>query len=363
MKVDERVARLMAGSEPEFGFMPPSIGELAIAYSWYAQNKDKKVADDYLEAYCKKNNINVSSSIIQSQPATLGFTCRMISRGANLTEESKKWMDLKFQGMKDYSYTDPFVSTSVPIQDKPKPTVQDYITEQVRVVLGQLDGMIDDFILSDYKNEQSPDAVLMEHNMKGVHTSRIVDYYKKQRDEIRAALDRTDEQIAEGYASFYRPNLKKLESYLDKIIGSALQLQTKAMSTRAPRKTKPKSPEKLTGKLKYASGISELKITSVPAKKLVDAEALWVFNVKTRKLGVYYAEDRRGLSLKGQTILNYSESRSICKKVRKPDQMLPDFLATRKNGLDKFLDNIIAVESPMSGRINKDTVLLRVIEY
>lgn len=360
-KVSEKVARLMAGSEPEFGFMPIDNEQLAVAYAWYAQNRDRSDADAYLRTYCDKNGIDVSFGQIHHQPTTIGFTARMIMRGINLAPSSREWFENRIKGMQSYVHVD-VMEPVQPVAQKPK-TVQDYISDQVKKVLGELDGLVDTLILSHFKTELSPDSVLMDHNLKSVHSAKIVEYYKKQRDEIRAALDRTDDQLTEAYSSYYRPDLKKLEAYFDKIIGAALQLQVQTTTARKPRTIKPKSPEKLTGKLKYCPGIKELGINSVAPKKMIEAECVWVFNVKTRMLGVYYAEDRRGLSIKGQTVLNYSESRSIAKKVRKPNLTLPEFMQARKNSLDKMLDNIVAVETKMSGRINKDVVILRVSDF
>lgn len=361
-KISEKVAKLMAGSEPEFGFLPIPIEELAVAYSWYAQNKDRNDADSYLKAYCDKLNIKVSFDQIHNQPTTTGFTARMIGRGANLSDTSLSWFYDKIEKMKNFVVPDDILEPITTSAIKPK-TVQDYIAEQVSNVLGELDGLIDQLILSNFKTEITPDAILMERNLKGVHGLRIAEYYTKQRDEIRVALERTDEQVAEAYQAFFRPNLKKLENYLDRMVAAAMRLQATSSETRKPRAKKPKSPEKLTSKLKYGSGIPDLQIVSIQAKKIIDAACLWVYNTKTRKLGVYHAQDQRGLSLKGQTILNYSEERSICKKVRKPNLVIPELMQTRKTGLNKFLDSIYAVASPLSGRLNKDVVLLRVVEY
>jgi hypothetical protein len=87
---------------------------------------------------------------------------------------------------------------------------------------------------------------------------------------------------------------------------------------------------------------------------------LWVYNTKTRKLGVYHAEDAGGLSVKGSSLLNYNESKSIQKKLRKPEEILPEVLKGGKVFLKNVLVDIRAVESPLSGRLNEDTILLRI---
>ena len=99
------------------------------------------------------------------------------------------------------------------------------------------------------------------------------------------------------------------------------------------------------------------------------AEELWVYNVKTRKLGQYKARvlDPRGMNrpgtglmVKGTTIQGFDEETSIQKTLRKPEQQLKEFGKAGKVVLRKFLGNIKATETKMNGRLNEHIVLLKV---
>ena len=57
-----------------------------------------------------------------------------------------------------------------------------------------------------------------------------------------------------------------------------------------------------------------------------------MYNSKTRKLGCYQAQDIGGLSIKGSTVLNYIESKSVQKKLRKPEQIVPEVIGTNFDG-------------------------------
>jgi hypothetical protein len=94
----------------------------------------------------------------------------------------------------------------------------------------------------------------------------------------------------------------------------------------------------------------------------VGCSQLWVFNTKSRKLGVYNADDSGGLSVKGSTIINYKQDTSAQKTVRKPEALLPEVLKAGKISLRKILPGINSVEQELTGRINDDTILLRVIK-
>jgi hypothetical protein len=58
--------------------------------------------------------------------------------------------------------------------------------------------------------------------------------------------------------------------------------------------------------------------------------------------------------------VNFNENLSICKTLRKPEEKLKEFKAAGKVQLRKFLDDINATDTKMNGRINEETILLRV---
>jgi hypothetical protein len=85
-----------------------------------------------------------------------------------------------------------------------------------------------------------------------------------------------------------------------------------------------------------------------------------VYNTKTRKLGKYIAAAYQTLSVKGTTIINFDEQKSTSKTLRKPEEKLKEFAKAGKVQLRKFLDDIRATETLLTGRINVDVVLLRI---
>ena len=72
-----------------------------------------------------------------------------------------------------------------------------------------------------------------------------------------------------------------------------------------------------------------------------------------------HAEDAGGLSVKGTSLDNFNESKSVHKKLRKPEVNLPEVMKAGKVLLRNYMDNIRAVESSLTGRLNADTILLR----
>ena len=139
-----------------------------------------------------------------------------------------------------------------------------------------------------------------------------------------------------------------------------MKVVSEANKTRKPRQRKQKSPEQLVSKLKYLDKHEEL--VSENPKDIIGALQLWVYNTKSRKLGCYNAEDASGLSVKGSSIISFNESKSIQKKLRKPEVTLPEVLKGGKVYLRTTLDDIKAVASTLNGRLNTDTILLRIIK-
>ena len=93
---------------------------------------------------------------------------------------------------------------------------------------------------------------------------------------------------------------------------------------------------------------------------IIGSSELWVYNTKTRKIGKYVAAEFKTLSIKGSSIENYDEVRSVGKTLRKPEEKLKEFAKAGKIQLRKFLTEIKAVETKLNGRINTDILLLKV---
>jgi len=150
--------------------------------------------------------------------------------------------------------------------------------------------------------------------------------------------------------------------FLKKIIDHMTEVDAAGQAIRKPRAKKVKPASVLVSKLQFLPEFKELNITSVDPKGIINATQLWVFNPKTRNLSVYHAVGRSGLSVRGTTITGYDTDASVTKKVRKPEQVIPQVLNAGKVDLRSIMKNLSTTESKANGRINKDTILLRVIK-
>jgi hypothetical protein len=197
---------------------------------------------------------------------------------------------------------------------------------------------------------------------KGAHAKFVIEHFKTRRVEYDNVLTTKDDDVKEAYSNFTKIQLKKLIAYCDQVIVDGMKLAGEVVKTRKPRKRKAKSADQLITKLNYAKDFAELKLVSIDPKTIIGASSLWVYNTKTRKLGVYTALDAAGLSIKGSTIQNFAESKSTQKTLRKPDVTIPEVLKGGKVALRNVLNDIRAAEKVLTGRINADTILLRTIK-
>lgn len=342
-------------AEPKYEILE-SNSELASALNWYSSNKDKKTAMKYLADYAKKNKIkgrlDTSKSFI-----TTGFLCRLVSNGTKLSEAVLS--NLKSDVVKLYSLEE---STDT-VEEKvvQAVSIQDRVAEKVSEIIGELEGSIDDYILSEFKKEPSPYGI-MHDKAKAMHASKIIDWFKKVRLEYDEVLNTDDPLLKEAYSNFSKNELKKLVAYCDSIITDAMKITDESKAGRKPRKKKTKTPEQLVAKLQFLQSSEEFKLESQDPKQIIGATSLWVFNVKNRKLGVYHALDSQGFGVKGTSLTNFSEMKSVQKTLRKPEAVLPEVVKGAKAILRNAMENIKAKDSALNGRLNKDTILIKVIK-
>ena len=88
---------------------------------------------------------------------------------------------------------------------------------------------------------------------------------------------------------------------------------------------------------------------------------LFVFNVKTRTLSEYVSSGPNGLEIKGTTLQNFDEALSRSKKLRKPEEILPITLSKTARQIKNVWEKLTTKDASVNGRLNEDTILLRVL--
>lgn len=187
-------------------------------------------------------------------------------------------------------------------------------------------------------------------------------YIKEDYDELLTPpKEKTDaySQLVEAYNTYTKPQLKNMQLALSEIISACDMLLQQAKVNRKPRAKKAPSKEKLISKLKFKLTDDRYKLVSIKPEECLQALEIWIFNTKTRKLGCYVAGDKAALSIKGTSIINFNENKSLAKNVRKPEELLRDNKSLPKTKMRKLYDSIKSVETKLNGRLNADIILLK----
>jgi len=245
-----------------------------------------------------------------------------------------------------------------------QPTIQERVKESAMRMTEEIEDAIESF-QSDPENFD-PKAFKMLNLLKGkevkaAHARIIKGFYERDLAELEElASGKGDEQLKEGYSHRTKKQVRNLITFYQEIMSACDMLAQEAKVNRKPRKTKVVPKDKIVAKLKFMKSNEPLKLVSINPADIIGASELWIFNTKTRKLGKYVASEFNTLNVKGTTITNFDEFKSVQKTVRKPEEKLKEFKAAGKIALRKFLDDINATDTKLNGRINEETILLKV---
>jgi hypothetical protein len=203
--------------------------------------------------------------------------------------------------------------------------------------------------------------LLKGKDAKAAHARIIRDWYAGNLAELEElAGGQADEQLREAYSHRSKKQIRKLIDFYTEVNSACNMLMQESKINRKPRAKKVVPADKIVAKLKYKKTDEPLKLVSINPADILGAKELWVYNTKSRKLGKYVADSYQELGVKGASITGFSESDSVCKTLRKPVEQLKEFKSAGKVALRKFLEDIKATDTKMNGRINEETILLKV---
>ena len=253
---------------------------------------------------------------------------------------------------------EPVAETVTAEQYAYRPTIQDRLNEKTSELIGELEGMYDDVTLNQAEKFRPYDW-LTANNVVQSQLSKYEAVFAKRKAELEDAQAKKDEQLKEGYSHYKSADFKRIIAWIDDLLSALDQYRGVKKATKKARVKKAPSKEKLVSKLKYCKTDPIHKIVSINPADIIGSAELWIYNIKTRKLGKYVAASYQTLSIKGTSIIGFDTDKSVAKTLRKPDDQLKDFAKAGKIALRTFIKDIKAVETKLNGRINEDIVLLR----
>ena len=348
-----------------------------VAKDFFHFDVDKKEYVPIIRQYVKKfYDKKTATYILKNSDASMAFShiacyCHYMNndKADQIPEDSHNWMSGRFGALaeKGESIVEEVKAVEA---TKPKnvyvPSIQERIKEASGNIIAEIEEVVDDFI--DNPNTfkgLDPVKLFRKLNVNQAHARHIRAFYEGVYAEytmLQQPAREQEEDLREAYAHLDKAAIKRAVTLFGGILGACDLITAESKATRKTRTAKPKSADKLVAKMKYCVTDEKYKVASINPVDIIDASEVWVFNVKTRKIGKYVAEEHATLQVKGTTLQFFDAKQSIAKTLRKPEQQLAEFNKSGKVQLRKFLDDIKGVETKMNGRFNADTVILKAVK-
>ena len=343
------------GDEPVFT-KPLDNLDFAKALNWYNTMADLKECREFLDTHLKNSNRFAEAKRLQSISdawvnTSAAAVARLLTKGYILPESSKSFFEAKLQHMLSHS-TAPVVKK----EDKTNViSIQDRMREKTQDIIGDIEEMIDKgekFSLYDW---------LKGRTIPATYCTSIINYYAPWLDELLEAYEGKDDQLKEAYSHFTKKQLKERIDLINSLIEDAEKYAGVAKKTRAPRKPRAVSKEKILKFLRFQKEDNTYKIASINPEKILGAQELWTFNTKYKIVTVFRAIDRGGLQVKRSSITGFDPKTSFSKSAgRSADKIVQKIQSSGKLVLRKLMDEM-KTDKALQERINENTVIMRVV--
>jgi|TARA_B110000858_G_C17808729_1_gene479581 hypothetical protein len=253
------------------------------------------------------------------------------------------------------------------VDNKPKPVVipiqQRMHTKVMETIYADWDQMVvDKWQEGIFEGIIFPTYSLLQlHKIKGAAVNMFASKIQFEHDLVSDAYNKTCEQAVEAYSHIKKGNLKKMIVTMDKVFADIQRMKDNNKVTRVPKTKKPKTSDAQIKNLKYLAKDDDAQLVSINPVMIPGKSKLWVYNAKTRVIHMYVSDSTTGFEVKGSTVYKWDEKMSMCTKLRKPEDLLPQILTKTEKQIDKALKALTTKVSIPTGRVNKDCILLRVL--
>lgn len=307
---------------------------LIIGLNYVNQNYDPEHCAKFAKAYSDLDLTEVPNWEFMN----IGAMCYLIQRGATLSEVHINSIDCSLKRLQDKW-------KKVEVDNKPPQKSHRKAVEPDDFI-----SSIEEYLDQKFVTKKTGFSVQDLIKLKPKNVKPAITLLESRKQEFVGGLEGT----LEGYESYSKLELKAFIKVIDELLS--------LLSTKKPRKERKArkiNPEKIVKKVKYMIEDTGLGIKSLSPTKILNANSVWLYNTEKRKIYYYEAEAGKSLSLKGTSILNYDESKSFSKKLRKPEETLKAFMLAMKVPATKLIASIKAVPSSVKGRLNNETLILK----
>lgn len=199
-----------------------------------------------------------------------------------------------------------------------------------------------------------------KHGLPASATTTVRDILEGWLLDYEDAYHKRCDQAVEGYAHLKRTDLKSRIKTITSMLSDLDRLKSAAKATRRVKVKGPRAADKQVAKVQYKREDTEFKLVSVPPIQVPGKLRVFTFNTKTRVLAEYVTGDVNGFEISGSTIKNFDKVNSRKTKLRKPDDFIPIVLSKTPKQIGSEWDKLSTKSSVPNGRLNKDTIIVKV---
>jgi hypothetical protein len=339
------------GSEPDWYAINPSSENHVELYrnamTWTRYEFDYSALKEQTAEYCKLNNIDWERMCHAPdwQFCTVGQIAAIMNFGGQVPEQSMTW------------FMDQLENKIAPASKK----VAAQISEEL-INYDELDARQKNILL--YVDLYSRiDLLRTKYNHDTeqlvVHLNRLMGRYNPKIGMIKTLYrhykELFDDEIKHIQQPGYADSIESLMCVVNFIANRSGNASAVINSKKLDKKVMLRA-----SKMTIKNFDSQLGLVGIDPGLVVGAKMALAFNSKTRKLSVYIAEENQTLDIKGQYIINFDQSRSFAKTIRKPkDTLTAVNMSSQKRVTVVFSEHTKGKNHELTGKMGKDVILIK----
>jgi hypothetical protein len=317
------------------------------AMDWARVELDYATLKQYFQSWAKINRDLEEQAHWAALPthhyATLGRIAFVLQHGAVMPEDVQPWFDAKLLELLQ-------IKVTVDDEDEPQrklSTVQKRNLDYV-MLYSKMEAIWRKHLGSPAEIEEAIKKLLDRAQPNQQMLKRLYDHFKESfADALR---DKDNELVAE--------TIEPIVTVVNVLATSTGNARAVADSRGASRKS-----VKQASKAKFKTVDLNTDMASINPAMIPGSSKALVYNSKSRKVYLYVANNG-GLGIKGTKVIGYDEALSFAKTLRNPKQTLGTLrdAATAKRVDVVMGDYIKGKKHPVNGRLNKDTLVIKVFK-
>ena len=319
------------------------------------QTADQSVLKDELITYASRlNRTSAAEAIPANRVGVEGKIAYCLNRGAKLPQSSIEKVTKLLDAQADNTEAE-LMFDDLPETSRSR-AVQAYVACYSLIDNAKTKVLIGSLSQRDLAGEVRK-IVKARGLGKSSITKQLLDHYKQ------AYLEAVDDPTIK---SWVKP-LATISETISLMLNNRASIKAGAKGAKARKMRSTvdqvdRKGEKAASKVSYKDEDDKLGIRSVDPTNLVGADAAVVFNTKTRHCEVYMAKQGSKLSVQGAKIVNFDETVSTGRTIRKPEVDLQHWVrASTVRRLEVLIKGIKGKNWEVTGKLNKNCVIVKVL--